>query len=318
MRDLFVDDISTDDLADHYDIALVCFSEEVRCSMALKHLLLRPARRFSKVVVIHEGALPEKARLQYPWCELSQAAGSVQWIRLAPDKADGLSALLSDVDTSEGSPLRLFLDYSSMWPSWYAAVLGWARRLEGKNRVSIDTWYTVPEYLPEARFAPLDLDDVPLVPGCEGRSETGESPKLAVFGLGFDGVVAFEVFEMLQQPTLYAYYASPVPLTGYAERALEQNHELVQYSKITVPLPLCSVRQTYSYLAELVADAMLKYGECVLVPMGPKPHVLAAIMAAMQSGTASCLHPMGRREREISTNPSDLQVLSTLWLRPRR
>ena len=74
-----------------------------------------------------------------------------------------------------------------------------------------------------------------------------------------------------------------------------QPHELFSHDLINSPktkglllLPLVSVEAAYRNLAETIAPHRPD-GEITLVPMGPKPHVLASIIVAIRFPEVACL-----------------------------
>jgi len=326
MRDFQVLDISERDLQDRYDIMLFSHSEETRCTTSLDFLekqeaLRGPAHRRRRAQSSFLLSMPKLGdALDAPrWSELTKLSDAVAPMSLEYRETEAIWAALGALEKAHSS-WKVFVDYSSMPPAWYSALIEWARQLPGSRAVELDFWYTIPGYVPEKEFYPLQVRDVLPIPGCEGPlpDERMRTPRMAIFGLGFDGIVASEVYEDLQQPTLFAYYADPVPLNGYAERARKENRRLLQSSaRAPIPLPLCSIGATYSYLAEMAMMSLHHGVECSFVPMGPKPHVLSALLVALRYGVA-CYHPTGRRDKPISTEASSYRVLTRVVLRPVR
>jgi len=70
-------------------------------------------------------------------------------------------------------------------------------------------------------------------------------------------------------------------------------HTLNNYkTKAVLEMPLASIESCYRHLAETIAPHRPD-GEITLVPMGPKPHVLASILIAMRFQEVACLRVSG-------------------------
>ncbi|MFA6472503.1 MAG: hypothetical protein WCU00_10720, partial [Candidatus Latescibacterota bacterium] len=70
--------------------------------------------------------------------------------------------------------------------------------------------------------------------------------------------------------------------------------------KDVLELPLASIEVCYRHLAETIAPHRPD-GEITLVPMGPKPHVLASILIAMRFQEVACLRV------SFAPNPIDVK-----------
>jgi hypothetical protein len=183
--------------------------------------------------------------------------------------------------------VRMLIDYSSMSRLWYTAVLNWARFAASGRTVIMDFVYAVGKYEPEKN--PLVVRDMVTLPGCEGRAyRLRES--IAVFGLGFHGLAALCVLDQLEPDTVYAFLAAPGSSSDDEAKTREANKDLVNNhkTKAVLDLPLPSVEAAYRSLAEMIAPHRPD-GETTLIPMGPKPHVLASILVAMRFPEVACL-----------------------------
>lgn len=211
----------------------------------------------------------------------------------AADDEQVYAQMRSVVDRA-GSDIRIMIDYSSMSRVWYAAVLNWARYWAQADRVCLDFVYAVGDH--RDRVLPRVTGDVIPIPGCEGLG-TQLSRAVGVFGLGFDGVATLSVLDMLEPDIAYGYLAAPGGFPDYPARAREENAEFIQkHARDTLELPLQSVERTFWHLTELVAPH-LGEDDVSVIPMGPKPHVLAAILLAMRFERISCLRVGIRRHR---------------------
>lgn len=184
-------------------------------------------------------------------------------------------------------PIRILLDYSSMSRLWYTAVLNWARFAASGRTVIIDFAYSIGNYA--EKELPMVIRGMVSIPGCEGRAfRLRES--VAVFGLGFHGLAALCVLDRLEADTVYAFLASPGTSDADVAKIRSYNKDLIEghNTKAILELPLSSVETCYRSLAETIAPHRPD-GEITLIPMGPKPHVLASILIAMRFQEVACL-----------------------------
>lgn len=188
-------------------------------------------------------------------------------------------------------PLHILVDYSSMSRIWYTALLNWARFAAIANEVVIDFIYSMGKY---GKFKePMIIQEMVSIPGCEGRAyRLRES--VAVFGLGFNGLASLYVLDQLEADTVYTFLASPGSSEEYFNRTREINKDLINNykTKAVLEMPLASIESCYRQLAETIAPHRPD-GEITLVPMGPKPHVLASILIAMRFQEVACLRVSG-------------------------
>jgi hypothetical protein len=191
--------------------------------------------------------------------------------------------------------LKILVDYSSMSRLWYAAVLNWARYAAPSREVEIDFAYA--EALYELHRTPMVIEDMLSIPGCEG-GVIGLRETIAVFGLGFHGLATLCVLERIEADIVYAYLASPASSEDYPELVKDLNRDLLDDAKTQqlLELPLASVETTYRYLGEFIMPHRPE-SNIILVPMGPKPHVLAAILIAMRFKDVACLRVSAKRTR---------------------
>lgn len=198
-------------------------------------------------------------------------------------------------------PIHLVMDYSSMSRLWYTAVLNWARFAASGKEMIIDFVYAMGSYEDEKR--PMVIRDMVSIPGCEGRPYCLRE-SVAVFGLGFHGLAALCVLDRLEADTVYALLASPGSSEEYVAKTRRINKDLIgdRKTKALLELPLASMEACYRHLADTIAPHRPD-GEITLVPMGPKPHVLASILVAMRFQEVACLR--------VSGTPDPLDVKPT-------
>ncbi|MBT3232870.1 MAG: hypothetical protein HN356_08645 [Calditrichaeota bacterium] len=175
---------------------------------------------------------------------------------------------------------------------WYAAVLNWARVAVSGRDVTIDFVYSRGRY--EEPKYPMVIREMVSIPGCEGRAYR-QRESVAVFGLGFHGLAALCVLDHLEADTVYAFLASAESSDNYFNYTQNVNKELIRNhkTKAVLDIPLSSLESCYRYLADTIAPHRPD-GEITLIPMGPKPHVLASILVAMRFQEVACLRVSGK------------------------
>ena len=217
-------------------------------------------------------------------------------ILLSGDNEKSIYEYLHKYSQVTTNPVHILVDYSSMSRLWYAAVLNWARFAVPGKEVVIDFIYSMGTYEDEEH--PMVIRNMVSIPGCEGRAYRLRET-VAVFGLGFHGLAALCVLDRLEASTVYAFLASPGSSKEYIEKTRTINKDLIsdRRTEPVLELPLASVEKCYRTLAEVIAPHRPD-GEITLVPMGPKPHVLASILVAMRFQEVACLRISGTPDRK--------------------
>ncbi len=298
MRDFTVLDIEFSSIQkNQYDLALLMATSEDRCALIAKSLTrsqVLTTLLLQEEIVLHEDthASDEEARIALRNNrEQIQKSLDTQTCLIPSDDESQLYGSLEDVGSLRDEELHVLVDYSSMPRSYYAAILNWATYSNTYRRVIIDFAYSVSSHKPVG--PPLAITAIRALPGCDGSTVPG-SNSVAVFGLGFDGIAAMAVLERLEPDVLYTYFASPGAFPHYPQKTRNENDTLMQYhSKSNVAISLFSVGTSFVRLAELVSPHRNRE-DITIVPMGPKPHVLAALLLAMKFRDVSCLHVSGQ------------------------
>jgi hypothetical protein len=272
----------------HYHIALFSSSPEPRCTWipsVLKEVDI------DRVIVL---GFPNQQ--QDPVKQQSDAYFLKHWVKelqvVAYNDDAPLYKYLRETGGGKSSSVRILVDYSCMSRIWYAAALNWARHTPVPSNIVVDFLYAVGEH--KNNISPVVIRDILSIPGCEGNP-TPFSKSIGVFGLGFDNFATLCVLDRLEPDVVYTYLANPAAFDDYPERARKLNEVIREkYSRVNLELPLCSVERTYVSLTELISPHRSE-ADIVLVPMGPKPHVLAAILLSMRFPGITCLDVSGSR-----------------------
>jgi len=216
----------------------------------------------------------------------------------------------------ESKPSAILIDYSSMSRTWYASILNWMRIAPVSWPITIDFVYAVAEY--SADYDPLVVTDVAHVPGFYG-AQSAERPSLLGLGLGFDAVSSLSVIERLMPDKILAFVAAPSISPWYVDTALIKNRPILSAyttSKSAIPAPLTNVRAAFGVLADAIGPHRDTH-DVTLVPLGPKPHVLATLLLAMQFPGFGCLRVSGRRPEKVRVQASEHRVVVRVHIRPR-
>lgn len=245
---------------------------------------------FERMVVFvpPSDSLSSRANLEYlsgvAGCEIFHVDG------LTDDER--IFSLLEEVSASNlGTVLRIFIDYSSMSRLWYGAILNWARFSEREKDIEIDFAYASGKYLD--KFGPLPISELESLPYFEGVSG-GFRKTTALFGLGYDKYATLAVYDRIEPDVLYCCVACLTPNDASSFKARAENHEIVEAASSILELPLMNVASTFRLLCDLISS-IERDSQIVVVPMGPKSHVLATLLVALRMPWITCLHAKGTR-----------------------
>jgi hypothetical protein len=298
-------------LQDKYDLGFFASGYEERCTYVAERVA--PAQIGRIVVLGFEERTEDRQRKASD--EIFAARMHVEPRITRADEDVYLFETLRSGDLEGQQNIRILIDYSSMSRLWYSAILNWAKLMSSGDRIVVDFVYSVGQHL--ENVPPMVIRDILAIPGLEGRvSRRGQS--VAVFGLGFDGFASLCVLDRLEPDIVYSFYAEPAAFPDYPNRVLDNNREMVNhYSKHVLRAPLSSVEQTFRSVIELVTQHRGEAG-ITLVPMGPKPHVLAAILAALRLDEITCLRVSGGRDRTERVIGTGEVVCTRVEFRSRR
>ncbi len=299
-----VSDLSPEQMRDErYDLIVVASGYERRATYVVKWLKHRASRKTIVLGFNEATEHPERVSNDSYYRRLPAS----QSVSLSANDDGPLYDALRRLGDDSRLPLRVLVDYSSMSRLWYAGLLSWARYVSPSRRMTIDFTYAVGNHAEES--PPMVISSVSAIPGCEG-SPVPINHSVAIFGLGFDGLATMAALEMLQPDVTYAFLASPGARPDYAERARACNAELIRdHCARVFEFPLGSVATVYANLAELVTGHSVS-NDVTLIPMGPKPHVLACLLAAIRFPQAACLRVSGER-RIIQPIDTDGELVVT-------
>lgn len=295
MRIYKVTDISTETLIEtYYDLSIFATGYEHR-SVYVPQNIIKSHKTKQSIVFGYKEGRKEYSRqkndryFRENWADITLASEI--------DDTDIYQKLRNLKFDINASVFRVVVDYSTMSRLWYASILNWIRFLPDIPSVDIDFIYSFGKY--KGDFSPLVIENILALPGYEG-SPIFDAQTIAVFGLGFDGLATLGTFDQLEPNMVYGYLASPGSSDTYTEKAKMHNKIFItNHVKKMLELPISSVEITYGSLAELISPHRGK-DNLVLIPMGPKPHVLAALLLCIRfEKDVSCLRVRGRRNPRV-------------------
>lgn len=311
MVQLYVEDISFSEVCcEGYDISILCCGYEERCTY-IASVLDRPLLGDMLVFDFSDGRLVANEARSKNEAFFEKLSGKL--IGVAYDQADQVVENLKQAVTRlvliGKSSARILVDYSAMPRLWAAEILNFFKNYIAEIELVFDFIYSVGEHVYSDR--PRQLREPIVLPGCEAVA-TYNKKTVAIFGLGFDPGAPVCIHQMIEPDITFALVARPGALEEYAKRTCSINSDFIEQSvRSTIYSPLASVKQTYDSLRE-VFFPYKNSATTVLVPFGPKPHALAAILAAMNYQGVTCLHASSGPIVQPITATTDL-VMSRIF-----
>lgn len=288
-----------------YDIGVFASGYEERCTYIPKNI--QGKKIINKVILGFKELTTNKVR------KINDAQFVSNWgikpIILSADNELAIYETLRNANLPERNELRVLVDYSSMSRLWYAAIINWCLHGVPAKRIVIDFAYAVGKH--RGKISPFIINNILSIPGCEG-GPISLSKSVTVFGLGFDGFAPLCVLDQIEPDIVYSYLAAPAAFNDYPRRAYKANIELIEkYTEKGKPLelPLDSVELVYTHLAELISPHRNE-AEITMVPMGPKPHVLASLLLSFRFKDINCLRVSGKRAQPEKVGTTG-QIVST-------
>jgi len=296
-------DISLEQLGhEKYELALFCSGFESRGSFFAEKFFDRKSTSHIEILGFdNERDNANRLKNDDVFQRLFQAAPIVT---SASDDQTVLNAIRSAVSSkvsSKAKTIRLLVDISSMSRIWYATVLNWARFAARSAIVEIDFVYCTA--LHQADYAHRVISTVKAIPGCEGYP--GPRERLtAVFGLGRDGLAPLALLDEMEPDDVLGFAVGENGRSEVDEFTRSANQTLLEACRECVAFPLLSVQQTYVGLLEMLSAFLDDSGNVVVVPLGPKSHVLSTILVAIRKPEIGCLHIAGNSTNIVDAAPS--------------
>lgn len=217
---------------------------------------------------------------------------------LSQNKPGNLAARLEEHFVAGSEECSILVDISSMSRSWYADLINWARFTRRVAKVRLDFAYVSGVY-PDP-YPPRAISEITSLFGFEGRSEL-RLETVALIGLGYDAITPHAVLEDLQPELTFGYIAGGADEHSMLQALKLNSATIEELDGPVAVVPLMSVAGAYGMLTDMIAPHAGNRN-IVLVSLGPKTHVLASLLIAVQNEEVTFLHVHGR-----SLNPADIK-----------
>lgn len=209
-------------------------------------------------------------------------------------------------------PLDVFIDYSSMPRAVYGTFLLESFRDLRRKMRSLTFAYVPGIHAADVEGA-RSVTGLRALPGVEGRCVRARP--CAVLGLGFDGILAEAVVELFQLTHFSCLYASPGWGGVAEERVVTSNRRLLSRAELVGTAPAASVPRALAEV-ERICDWYKQLNDVLLVPMGPKPHVLACILAAVRQPEIGFRFPETSSVRPVQVEAVDNAIPAFCEIHP--
>ena len=184
-------------------------------------------------------------------------------------------------NVNERKALLIIVDYSCMSRVWYAAILHWFYlRYKDCGPLKFLFLYAKGRYTKAIASKDVIIREIRPVPGCAGSSSR-QANTAAIFCLGFYGYMSLCVYDELEPNDIYTISTKEKPLRGYPIERQPGNEELIERANKPLRISVCSVEGAFRQMMEIAKYHLLKGDNVTVVPMGPKPHILASILLAL-------------------------------------
>jgi hypothetical protein len=294
----------------YYDIAAFASGFEAR-STHLAKLIGRDAANSNIVLGFRDG-LTILSREANDQAFLKELGVTVEVPLLGEDEHYLCSRLDALVQLANGKPLKLLIDYSVMTRAWYGALLTWARFSEYQGMLEIDFVYTYGEY--QSEFNPLSISEIVSLPGFEGVSG-GFRSTAAIFGLGYDKYATLAVYDRLEADIVYCCIAQRSAQDPNSEKVSKDNAVIIDAATKTFVLPLGDLSSAFRLMCEHVL-LLDQNNHIVMVPMGPKTHVLVTLLVALRMPWITCLHAKGTRAEPVQVEATGELSIARVRFQP--
>lgn len=184
---------------------------------------------------------------------------------------------------------HILVDYSAMSRAWYASILYWFKQKTLKeHQTFLYFLYAIGKYSRDVAEKEVVIKKIEVVPGCEGGNYRHDKT-IAIFGLGFYGYMSLCACEQIEPDEIYTLSTKEDPVDGFSIKDCMGNKELIESANKNFRIPVSSVVQAYNCLSEIANTHIAKGDEVILVPMGPKPQVLASILVSFSNPSVCTL-----------------------------
>jgi hypothetical protein len=218
--------------------------------------------------------------------------GSAATYDVSAEDAKTIRRAVFDALQRPAEPQRnmVVVDYTAMPRVFYLGILDMVPQFPDRHFVFT---YALGVYGQTERQFPISCVGTPRpVPGYEGLP-LPERRKIYVFGLGFDGVGARALKETLEAERLAVFWAQPGATETSAKTTLEKNEDLISQAVLRIFVDIRDVTTAVQELRRLSHETKSS-DKVIFVPVGPKPHILAAGIVTKEFSHCSLIAPHAR------------------------
>lgn len=280
-----------------YDLGVWAAGYESRSSWLVESQY-RPStvRNWRRVEFVEHGRTPTAIKAK------QTSLGTVFGGRPGRQNHDGywLQAWLEEIRTARRGRrgADIFLDITSMPRSFYGPLVVHVLRGTLAGVRSITIAYVRGETYGEPRAR--CVEGLRGVLGTEGLSSHNSSA--FIIGVGFDGATAAAVVELFQVSAYACLVAANLNEPETLARVLEANERVLLQAQYVARVPTVSVGDAYQALSDVV-DWYRGYHDLILLPLGPKPHVIAALSLCALDRELSFRFPRVTQSFPIDVTP---------------
>ncbi|WP_114967539.1 hypothetical protein, partial [Vibrio cholerae] len=209
--------------------------------------------------------------------------------------------------------IKILIDYTSMSRAWYAAILNYLVNF-CELKVTIDLTYATAVY--KNLDLNVELGELRIIPGCEGISLT-KRHNAAIFMLGFDRYGPQRLYNLLNPNKCFGIMAAPAATYDYENTCLEKNKDFISHylggEDKLIKLPINSIATCYDNMSQMLSPLRSEYNVSI-IPFGPKPHILTAILCSFNYPNVTCLYSEYIRKETTKVQSSGDFVISRLYI----
>ncbi|HBL8950122.1 TPA: hypothetical protein LTW93_002040 [Enterobacter hormaechei] len=313
MNKLHVDDLSIGELSQSkYDIALFSCGYEERCIDVATRL---HRDNIDNVIVLafdqHKEDPVRIDSLNY----FSESWTGFKLLEISQREISEIQKVLSEIIKKINvTELKILIDYTSMSRAWYAAILNFLVNF-CELRVTVDLTYATAVY--RNLDLNVELGELRIIPGCEGISLT-KRHNAAIFMLGFDRYGPQRLYNLLNPNKCFGIMAAPAATYDYENTCLEKNKDFISHylggEDKLIKLPINSIATCYDNMSQMLSPLRSDYNVSI-IPFGPKPHILAAILCSFNYPNVTCLYSEYIRNETAKVESSGDFVISRLHIK---
>ncbi|MEQ8300128.1 MAG: hypothetical protein RH945_06255 [Hyphomonas sp.] len=211
--------------------------------------------------------------------------------------------------SSNATHHRIVVDYSCMTRNLYAELIYFFNSLSESKKIRIDVNFCYAYGRYKSKIQPKIVKDYVLLPGYEGVGSQIKS-KHCIYSLGFEGVLVESLHEWLEPSSQDFILANPGASQGSADRCYSINKDFIERNSGNLyQVAISDVPK----LTRLIADKAKYLSETldvIYVGLGPKPFVLAGLLAGLNNMNLANIYAMGRESVEVDVAPSGV-ILNT-------